>query len=146
MTGITLNWANSYFDTRLYAELWTGDSVENETRTSALTMAESMIESSFRFPKGTFVYDEETELWSCDDRIKKAVCEQALWIIKYDPTDYPSILTKGFIEAETGVNTSITLDKTYIVPMICRAAIGLIGDLGELIDGAGVYRCRVITG
>lgn len=144
MEIVTAAWADEFFAKRLYSQKWI--EAPEETRQSALAMSTSLIEAYFTFPSGTFTLNEETNLYDCDERIKKAICEEAIWCLKFDPTDYPEILTKGFVEADTAQYTSVKLDKDYTVPVICKAAIAYIGDLGELNDGIGRYKPRLITG
>lgn len=144
MDIVTVDWADKFFSSRLHSHKWI--ETDNETRAIAISTATSLIEANFTFPKGTFKFNKCTHRYDCDDRIKKAICEEALWCLKFDPTDYPEILTKGFVEADTAQYTSVKLDKDYITPIICRAAIAYIGNLGELNDGKGTYKPRLITG
>ena len=144
MDIVTIDWADSFFSKLLYSKKW-HDATEEE-KTAALATATDLIEAFFIFPQGTFRHCCKTGLYICDPRIMKAICEEAIWCLKFDPTEYPEILTKGFVEADTAQYTSVKLDKGFIVPTICQTARAYIGDLGTLTDGIGRYRPRLITG
>lgn len=131
MISIDSTWADNYFANRLYSDAWNNASIEQQS--SALSMAGYIIDGAFVWKQAAYTVNREG-IKTFADQIKAAICEQAIWSIQNNIFEYPEVLTKGFIEAEGGPDISITLDKEYVLPFLCRAAISLVGDLGTLAD------------
>jgi len=75
-------------------------------------------------------------------KLKDAVCEQAIYLLSLDPTQKPTLAQKGFSQA-SGAGLSITADKSMRADMLCQAAIAAIAGLGSptgdaTVDGASV--------
>ena len=128
--SLTTEWANPYFAKRLRSDVW--DSASGDDRTKALTMATNMILSSFQFTDEAF-FKDENDLDDCVEPIKMAIAEQALWLLKVDPTNYPELLTLGLASGSVG-SVSATFRRDFIAPLICAVAKQLIGDYGTFND------------
>ena len=131
MIKVNSTWASTYFGSRARSETWINASETDQA--NALAMAGYIIDGAFTWTGLAYVVQPDgTIIWN--DQIYAAICEQAVWMLDHNIYEYPEILTKGFVKAEGGPDISITLDKDFILPFLCRAAIGLIGDLGVLND------------
>ena len=118
---VSYEWATTYFDTsRPKADEWTS---ANETeRLQYLNWASVFIRFAFVWNSDVNVED--------DDRIRVAVCEQALWLMRR-LDEYPDALTKGIVSASVGGGAaSATFSKDFIAPLICEEAKLTIGDAG----------------
>ena len=91
-----LEFANNYFSKRLHTEAWTGASEEERLR--GLSWATLIIQGAFDFADGVFTITSEGELQTCS-QLKSAVCEQALWLLKQDVSEYPAELMLGIAQA-----------------------------------------------
>lgn len=138
MYQLDLDWANTYFVNRLRNSIWTSANLEE--RLSALTMACNIIIPSFTWSAEAFfnvekIADDGTTetLEDCATQIKVAIAEQALWLLKVDPTEYPEILTLGIQSGSAG-SVSGTFSKEFIAPLVCPLAKQIIGELGEFED------------
>jgi hypothetical protein len=114
---VTLEWATDYFAFfRPKAEEW--ELADDTERRRYLNWASMLITSAFVFHVDT----------DNDDRIRMAICEQALWLMRR--TDqYPDALTKGIANASIG-GASATFSKDFVAPLICeevKLAIGMAG-------------------
>lgn len=124
--AVDLAFAESYFSNRLHADAWGAASETDKAK--ALSWAASIIQNAFIWQEGEAY--SETE-WAVP--VLYAVCEEAFWLLKIDPTDYPAVLTKGLISGNAG-SVSGTFSKEMVAPLVCKAAISLIGILGTLND------------
>ena len=121
--------ANSYFSERLYADEWTN--ADATTRTKALRWAERLVDAGFCWLSGAKTKDADgTVVWN--DAIFCAVCEEAIHLLKKDPTNIPDVLTKGLASASVG-SVATTFDKKFVVPCLSPACIELVGELGVYI-------------
>ncbi|MBR4751447.1 MAG: hypothetical protein IK077_06775 [Thermoguttaceae bacterium] len=131
----SLNDANEYFAGRLYADAWT-NAPESE-RTRALTQASYLIAGAFAFRDAARVETSNGAVrWH--ERVAAAICEEALWLLKSDPTQFPQTLALGITRVEVA-NLSATFDRARAAPLICDAARRLLTDLAdyEPIDDEG---------
>lgn len=136
---VTLSQAEKYFKNRLHADVW--NSASEADKTKALSWAGVMIQNAFLWEQG--VIDSEGE-WAVP--VRYGVCEQALWILKLDPTDYPAALTKGLASGSAGA-VNATFSKEMVAPLICPVAVSLIGILGVLNDdSAGTLKSTMLEG
>ncbi len=115
----TLQDAQAYFDGRLYAERWfsashlrTGDKTSQEV---ALEWANQIIETSVVdwFDSAFVATSDESGEPLFVDAVKRAVYEEALYLLSIDPTEYPEILTLGVKTTE-----GTTFDKDFTAPLI----------------------------
>lgn len=140
--ALPMEWADAYFQNRLHAGKW-ADASEVD-RAKSLAMAGGMIQSSFRFGSGTFhttVDGGGAEYQDCVDAVKRAICEQALYLLAIDPTEPNPILGMGISSGSAG-GASATFSKEFTMPLICEAAKLAIGEYGEMIDTTGTGRGR----
>ena len=123
----SLNDANEYFADRLYADVWTNASERERER--ALTQASYLIASAF-----TFRDDAPRR----HERVVAALCEEALWLLQRDPTQFPQALALGITRVEVA-NLAATFDRAQIAPLICYAARRLLTGLAdyEPVDDEG---------
>ncbi len=136
--SVSLESAEGYFAKRLHAGLW--DSASETDKQKALSWSASVI-------RNAYVWNSEActeEGWN--EAVHYAVCEEALWLLKVDPTDYPAVLTKGLVSGSVG-SVSGTFSKEMTAPLVCAAARSLIGELGTLCnDGLGTIKCKMLGG
>ncbi|MDO4558527.1 MAG: hypothetical protein Q4C47_06150 [Planctomycetia bacterium] len=126
--------AESYFANRLYSEVWENASSTN--RSKALQWATAMISGAFAFRESAYQTDAEGVVtWK--PRVIYAVCEQAIWVLRQDPTTWPAALTQGLSEGTAGA-VSGKFDREFILPLLSPVAVSLIGDLGTLNGGTTI--------
>ncbi|MBQ9873737.1 MAG: hypothetical protein IJM30_04685 [Thermoguttaceae bacterium] len=126
---VSLDEASALFANRLYAEPWFAASEDD--RRKALEWASRLISGAFLFSTSAFRTDSSgAVVWS--ERVSIAVCEEALWLLKRDPTEIPELLTLGVASASVA-SLSATLDRSFVAPLICDAAKRAIGNLGEFV-------------
>ena len=121
---VSYEWATTYFDTsRPKANEWTS---ANETeRLQYLNWAGMQIKSAFVWQSGVDIAN--------DDRIRIAICEQALWLMRR-PDVYPEVLTKGLASGSVGGGAaSATFSKEMVAPLICEEAKLSVGEAGSFI-------------
>lgn len=121
--AVSVETAEAYFGNRLYADAWNNASATDKAK--ALVWADTIIENSFDWNDTAYSATE----WAMS--VQYAVCEQALWLLKVDPSDYPAVLTKGLSSGTAG-SVSGTFSKEMVAPLVCRAAVALVGELGTL--------------
>lgn len=139
--NVSMTDAESYFANRLYSDTW--DSSSSTDRRKALEWATRLIDGAYTFNEYAYIKDENAAIvW--DSNVIAAVCEQAVWCLKADPTEYPELLTMGISNANAGA--SVTFDKSFITPIICTAAKVLIGTLGTLNNENGVVKSMFLGG
>lgn len=128
--------ASEYFANRLHTDVW--DTAVESDRVKSLAWASVVIRSAFFWNAGAWTESE----WA--EPVRFAVCEEALWLLKLDPTEYPAILTKGLVSGSAG-SVSGTFSREMTAPLVCPAAESLIGELGTLNDGsAGTLKCTML--
>ena len=136
---VSLETAEGYFSNRLHSDLW--DSASETDRKKALAWSASVIQNAYIWNDGAYT---EEDGWN--EAVQYAVCEEAIWLLKVDPTDYPAILTKGLVSGSVG-SVSGTFSKEMVAPLVCLAARSLIGELGTLLDdGFGTVRSTMLGG
>lgn len=132
---VTLDIADNYFSSRLYADAWS--KAPSEDREKALTQASFIIAGGFSFYQHAYAVDGYGKThWH--ERVEAAVCEEALWLLKRDPTDYPELLTLGIAEAKAA-DLEAKFDRAFAAPLVCPAAKALIGELAAFFNDAS---CR----
>jgi hypothetical protein len=132
---VSLEWAIDYFlSSRPKADEW-GNADDTE-RQQYLNWASGQIKLAFVF---SATVDVEN-----DDRIRTAVCEQALWLMRR-PDQYPDILTKGIVNASAGV-MSATFSKEFVAPLICEEVKLAIGEAGYLKNSLAVIKTFPLGG
>lgn len=128
--------ADQYFSLRLRSDAW--QTATPEQKTQALTWAGRIIQYAYSWDKAAFT----SVGWALP--VQFAVCEQALWVLKRDPTEYPEILTRGIVEGKAQP-VSAKFSKDFIVPLVCLPAKALVGDLGTLLtDGYGTLKSSML--
>lgn len=134
--------AESYFASRLRSDVW--NAADGEIKVQALAQASFLISGAFTFSDDARSNINGETVW--DDRIKGAICEEAIWLLAKDPADVPSALFNGLSAASAGT-VSATFDKSFVCPWICEAAKVLIGDLGIFLgnDSAGSFRTSLLA-
>ena len=132
---VSLEWAVDYFAmSRPKAKEW--DIFDDADRLRYLNWATMLIKSAF-------VFDSDIEVEN-DDRIKIAVCEQALYLMRR-PDEYPEALTKGIASASAGP-VSATFSKDFIAPLICEEAKLSVAEIGTFISKFGVVKTMLLGG
>lgn len=126
MNLVDYEYAVEYFSHRNNTETW--DAAAVPTRENALRMASNLILYGVDWAPGTFRTDRDGET-VYDDRIRDAVCEQALYMLTLDPLSIPKALTKGVGSASAGP-ASVTFDRRFVAPLLLPYAELLIGELG----------------
>lgn len=122
----SIAWANDYFNARLYADAW--NNASETDREKSLTQASFLIAGAFEFYESAYSIDARGAIhWN--ERALAAVCEEALWLLKRDPTHFPELLGAGISQASAS-SLSATFDRKALAPLICDAAKNLIGRLG----------------
>ena len=130
--------AERYFATRLNAKIW--EESDEADRSKALSTAQTLISGAFVFAENAYFVDATTNAGTWSPRVVAAVCEEALHLLKCDPTTAPNVLTMGISEAGAG-GASAKFDRAFVAPLICDAAKTLIGELGTFVaGGAGTIR------
>ncbi len=127
--------ADAYFNGRLRADAWTSAS-ENE-RERALAQASYLIASAFVFRKEARVAAPDgSTRWQ--DRVVAAVCEEALWLLKGDPTQFSEPRALGLVRVEAA-NLSATFDRNQVAALVCDVSRRLLAGLAdyEPIDDEG---------
>jgi len=121
---VSLEWVTEYFATsRPKADEWNTANVTE--RLQYLNWAGMQIKSAFVWQSGIDVAN--------DDRIRIAICEQALWLMRR-PDVYPEVLTKGLASGSVGGGAaSATFSKEFIAPLICEEAKLAVGEIGHFI-------------
>ena len=134
---VSLEWATDFFDnSRPKADEW--DAADATDRERYLNWASGQIKSAFVFQTNVDIYD--------DDRIRMAVCEQALWLMRR-PDVYPEILTKGIASGSVGGGAaSATFSKDFVAPLICEEAKVLVTEIGQFVHGMGTVKTMPLGG
>lgn len=130
--SVTLDEANNYFELRLNTTVW--DNASDTMREQALSQAGMLVFSAFVFSPNAYETDAQTGSVVWNSQIISAVCEEALWLLQYDPSKIPETLFQGVASANAG-NVSATFDKSFIIPWICPVSRALVGSLGTFIAG-----------
>lgn len=133
--SVSPEFADSYFRNRLHTGTW--DTATPEDKSKALSWASTIILGSFSWSE--FAYSND--LWALP--VQYAVCEEALWLLRLDPSEYPEILTKGVSSAKTEP-VQATFSKEFLAPFVCLAARKLVGDLGTITDGFGTVKSTML--
>ena len=134
--AVTIEFAEAYFENRLHADAWT--SASDTDKAKALTWADTIIQNGFQWEQGAYT---DTD-WAVP--VQYAVCEEALWLLKIDPTEYPAALTQGLASGSAGA-VSASFSKEMVAPLVCASAISLIGTLGVLNDeSAGTLKSTML--
>ena len=132
---VTLEWATDYFAlSRPKAAEW--DIADDTQRRRYLNWASVLIRSAFVFQADVDIND--------DDRIRTAVCEQALWLMRRTD-EYPDALTKGIVSASAGT-VSATFSKDFVAPLICEEAKLAISGIGYFIRDMAVVKTMPLGG
>ena len=135
---VSPEYAESYFANRLHADAWISASETDKGK--ALSWSAAVIQNACVWNEGAWT----EEGWH--EAVRYAVCEEALWLLKVDPTEYPAILTKGLVSGNVG-SVSGTFSRDMVAPLVCAAARALIGELGTFNDdGLGTVRSAMLGG
>ena len=81
---VTSEFASEYFANRLHTDVW--DTAVESDRVKSLAWASVVIRSAFFWNAGAWT----ESAWA--EPVRFAVCEEALWLLKLDPTEYPCLL------------------------------------------------------
>jgi len=130
---VSLEWATEYFATsRPKADEW--NDADATERLQYLNWASTLIKSAFIWNTGVVIDD--------DDRIRMAVCEQALWLMRR-PDQYPEVLTKGISNASVGGGAaSATFSKDFVAPLICDEAKLAVGGAGVFVGRLAIIKTK----
>ena len=128
---VSLEWATEYFATsRPKADEW-NDASDTE-RLQYLNWASALIRSAFVWHPDVVVEN--------DDRIRRATCEQALWLMRR-PDHYPELLTKGISSASVGSGAaSATFSKEFVAPLICEEAKLAVCEIVDEVGGLATIK------
>ena len=132
---VTLEWATDYFAySRPKADEW--DAANPAERRRYLGWASALIKSAFVWQSHVDIYN--------DDRVRLAVCEQALWLMcRVDL--YPEALTKGIANASVG-QVSATFSKEFVAPLICEEAKLAVSEIGSFVGKMGRVQTMPLGG
>jgi len=132
---VSLEWAINYFAMfRPKSDEW--DAADNVERYKYLNWASTLIKSAFVFHANVEVDN--------DDRIRVAVCEQALYLMRRTD-EYPEVLTKGIVSASAGP-MSATFSKDFVAPLICEEAKLALAEIGNFVGKLGVVTTMQLCG
>ena len=132
---VSLEWATDYFAfSRPKAEEW--DVADDAERQRYMGWASMLMKSAFVFQADVDIED--------DDRIRIAVCEQALWLMRRSD-QYPDALTKGIANAAIG-GASATFSKDFVAPLICEEAKLAIGEAGYFAKDVAAIKTMPLGG
>ena len=132
---VSLEWATDYFAlSRPKAEEW--NSADDTERKRYLNWASVLIKSAF-------VFQADVDI-SNDDRIRIAVCEQALYLMRRSD-EYPEALTKGIVSASAGT-VSATFSKDFVAPLISEEAKLAVSGISHFIRGIAVVKTMPLGG
>lgn len=124
---LTPDEANAYFERRLRADAWA--SASNVERSQALTQASYLLASAFTFHASAYEdAPDGSRVWH--ESVLAALCEEALWLLERNPTQFPELLALGVVHAEAA-GLAATFDRAYVAPLVCDAAKRLIGRLAD---------------
>ena len=137
---VELVYANEYFTLRLRSNLW-NDS-EDSVKLQALSQASFLVSGAFKFNDKSYIVKDNKILWH--ERIKAAICEEAIWLLEHDPSKIPEALFNGMSNASVG-GVSVTFDMSFICPWICNASKTLIGDLGTFLGDEGSLQTTILS-
>lgn len=118
--------AEKYFANRLHADAWNVASDDDKRR--ALAQARTILDSVVVFSDAAFLQNDDGTRGDYVEQIYFCVYEQALYLLKIDPTEYPELLTLG-----VSVGGGATLDKTFVAPLLSPVAVRLLGRLGSVV-------------
>jgi hypothetical protein len=94
--------------------------------------------------KSAFVVFQRDVDINDDDRIRIAVCEQALYLMRRTDV-YPEALTKGIVSASAGT-MSATFSKDFVAPLVCEEAKLAIGEAGYFAKDVAVVTTMPLGG
>ena len=121
--------ANAYFAARGRADAWF-DATEAERR-GALEQASMLLGAAFRFRDDARELNAVGELvWR--EEILAALCEEALWLLRCDPTQPSKLAALGATSVKIG-ELAAQFDRADAARVICEAAKILVGERGELV-------------
>ncbi len=133
MIWLTLNEAVLYFSNRPFASSWIEAS--NDLKTKCLSWSEIILDSAFTWSHNAFNIDISGNIIA-HEKIKNAVCEQALWLLeKNNSAEIPffqkeleSVSLNGIsVKFSQNINSLTQIDK-----LLSFSAVLLIGNLGIL--------------
>lgn len=146
---VTVAYADDYFTTRLNSSAWS--SAVTATKQSALVTATETIEEKFSW-RGVKATDTQalhwpaSEAYDCngdaiDDTdipgaVKRAVCEQALYLLTFDATQTPVGIMQGISSASVGAVSAVFDSKMTPERMQSRVSL-ILRCYGEMIGGNG---------
>lgn len=127
---ITLDAANSYFQTRTRAEAWF--QAPDATRAAALETASRILGRAYRFTSDARYVDANgADAWR--EEILDALCEEAYWLMRYDADANAELVARGVRRAAiAGLEASF--DSALRSTMLCELARRYVGELGVLVD------------
>lgn len=100
---ITLDAANSYFQTRTRAEAWF--QAPDATRAAALETASRILGRAYRFTSDARYVDANgADAWR--EEILDALCEEAYWLMRYDADSNAELVARGVRRAALGARRS----------------------------------------
>jgi hypothetical protein len=130
-----LEWATDYFAlSRPKAEEWEAE--DDAERQRYLNWASALIRSAFVFQADVDIND--------DDRIRIAVCEQALYLMRRTDA-YPEALTKGIVSASIG-GASATFSKDFVAPLISEEAKLALSEIGQCVRDVAIIKTMPLGG
>lgn len=137
MSYCTVEYADSYFKKRAFAGAWDGDEKEVYLETATQNIKDFC---SFEDAEGFFYYDESDAGTDIPDWLKRAACEQALYLLNLgkDPTQADKKTTLGIVTTE-----GTTFDKSFRADILCELCRRILENNGGIVcsdasAGAGV--------
>lgn len=121
-------YADGYFKKRAYASAWDSAAKDKflETASRLIRMFCSFEDDSGK----TVVYDDSDPGTEIPDWLRRATCEQALYLVNLgkDPLQADKKLTLGIVSAD-----GVVFNKDFQADIICRAACRIIESNGGTV-------------
>ena len=121
----TLEEAFAYFANRLRSDAW--NAAPDAEKDQALTQADALLTACVEWRDGAFTVGSDGAK-TFASQVKFALFEEALYLLKVDPTEYPELLTLG-VQSASGS----TFNRAFVAPLLAPVAVRLLGTLGTVV-------------
>lgn len=132
MNWISFSEAETYFAGRPFSDDW--EEASNALKIKCLDWAELLLDSAYNWADKAFIIDNNGEI-TVHDRLKKALCEEALWLIQYNASYGDSKMVRDIESLSiNGINAKFSShsEKTVKNEIISPNCFLLLGDFGTL--------------
>lgn len=146
---VSVEYCDDYIDTRLNASEWLA--ATDALKQSALVTATGTVEENFQWrgePATTTqalhwpaegainCRGEEISSTTIPEAVKRAVCEQALYLLKFDATQTPTAIMQGLSQASVG-SLSATFDALMTPETVQGRVKSILRCYGQMIGSNG---------